>query len=108
MEVVIMVAASKETKLFNYWRKWNSAPHRFFNKPLTKNKNYQFSNFGRAYRSWFVPYVKSRIRSHEFRPLLSFLYTDLWQRMPSNGFNPWGVGYWRIWAVNLWCAKTLL
>ena len=38
---------------------------------------YHFHNFARAYRSWLVPYVKSRIFSGEFRPVLSFLYTDL-------------------------------
>src|SRR4030042_2000431 len=38
---------------------------------------YHFHNFARAYRSWLVPYVKSRIFSREFRPVLSFLYTDL-------------------------------
>ncbi|MFH1123104.1 MAG: radical SAM protein, partial [Pseudomonadota bacterium] len=35
------------------------------------------NNFTRAYRSWIVPYLKSRIHSKEFRPVLSFLYTDL-------------------------------
>jgi MoaA/NifB/PqqE/SkfB family radical SAM enzyme len=72
-----MVATSEKSIGSNWLRKGILAPGHFFNKPLTKNKNYQFSNFARAYRSWFVPYVKSRIRSHEFRPLLSFLYTDL-------------------------------
>jgi len=77
MEVFIMVATSEKSKFSNYWRKGIPAPRHFFNKTHTKNKSYQFSNFARAYRSWFVPYLKSRIRSHEFRPLLSFLYTDL-------------------------------
>ncbi len=38
---------------------------------------YHFHNFARAYKSWLVPYIKSRIFSKEFRPVLSFLYTDL-------------------------------
>ncbi len=72
-----MVATAKKSMDSNWLRKEILTPGRFFNKPLTKNKRYQFSNFARAYRSWFVPYVKSRMRPHEFRPLLSFLYTDL-------------------------------
>ncbi len=42
-----------------------------------KGRKYQFSNFSRAYRSWFLPYVNSRIHPGQFRPILSFLYTDL-------------------------------
>ncbi len=38
---------------------------------------YHLRNFSRAYRSWLLPYIKSRIYSKEFRPILSFLYTDL-------------------------------
>ena len=38
---------------------------------------YHLNNLARAYRSWLVPYVKSRIFFREFRPVLSFLYTDL-------------------------------
>ncbi len=40
-------------------------------------RKYQINNFTRAYRSWLVPYIKSRIFFREFRPVLSFLYTDL-------------------------------
>ncbi|MGD8549779.1 MAG: radical SAM protein, partial [Desulfobacterales bacterium] len=72
-----MVAASKESKFFDDRHKWKPLSHHFYNKTHNKSKNYQFSNFTRAYRSWFVPYLKTRIHSHEFRPLLSFLYTDL-------------------------------
>ncbi len=38
---------------------------------------YYLKNFSRAYRSWLLPYIKSRLRSHEFRPILAYLYTDL-------------------------------
>lgn len=47
-----------------------------FNKRNHRPKYYQ-KNFARAYSSWLVPYIKSRIKSSEFRPILSFLYTDL-------------------------------
>ncbi len=33
-------------------------------------------NLTRAFRCWFVPYLKSRYNSTEFRPLCSFLFTD--------------------------------
>jgi MoaA/NifB/PqqE/SkfB family radical SAM enzyme len=72
-----MGATSEKPIDSNWLRKWMPATGHFLNNPLTKNTSYQFSNFTRAYRSWFVPYLKARIRSHEFRPLLSFLYTDL-------------------------------
>jgi len=38
---------------------------------------YHVNNLLRASRSWLIPYLKSRIHSNEFRPVLSFLYTDL-------------------------------
>lgn len=41
------------------------------------NLKYHLNNFTRAYKSWIVPYLKSRNCSNEFRPVLSFLYTDL-------------------------------
>lgn len=31
----------------------------------------------KAVRCWFVPYVKSKFSAHSFRPILSFLFTDL-------------------------------
>ena len=40
-------------------------------------KGYQFQNFSRAYKSWLLPYIKGRFRPRAFRPVLSFLYTDL-------------------------------
>ena len=40
-------------------------------------KGYQFQNFSRAYKSWLMPYIKGRLRPSAFRPVLSFLYTDL-------------------------------
>ncbi len=49
--------------------------------PLSGEKihssRYNLHNFARAYRSWLLPYIKSRIHSQEFRPLVAFLYTDL-------------------------------
>jgi MoaA/NifB/PqqE/SkfB family radical SAM enzyme len=41
------------------------------------SRKYQLSNFTRAYRSWLIPYVNSKIHPKQFRPVLSFLYTDL-------------------------------
>lgn len=38
---------------------------------------YHAKNFLRAYKSWMLPYVKSRFHPGQFRPILSFLYTDL-------------------------------
>ncbi|MFH2012641.1 MAG: radical SAM protein [Pseudomonadota bacterium] len=40
-------------------------------------KRYHFNNFTRAYRSWLLPYIKSRLNAKSFRPVLSFFYTDL-------------------------------
>ena len=37
----------------------------------------RIKNFKQAYHSWLLPYLKSRIAGHRFRPVLSFLYTDL-------------------------------
>ena len=70
-----MLATFKESKLSDYWSKWNLSSRRYHNK--THNKRYQVYNFTRAYRSWFIPYIKSRIQPDKFKPLLSFLYTDL-------------------------------
>ncbi len=39
--------------------------------------SYHFNNLSRAYRSWLLPYLKSKILSKQFRPVLCFLYTDL-------------------------------
>jgi len=70
-----MLARFKESKFSDYGSKWNLSSRRYPNK--TPNKRYQVYNFTRAYRSWFIPYIKSRIQPGKFRPLLSFLYTDL-------------------------------
>jgi len=35
------------------------------------------SQFRRACRSWLFPYLRSRLAANEFRPVLSFFYTDL-------------------------------
>lgn len=37
---------------------------------------YHWANGYRAFRRWLVPYVKSRIYSREFRPILSYLFTE--------------------------------
>jgi MoaA/NifB/PqqE/SkfB family radical SAM enzyme len=37
---------------------------------------YHWHNGWRAFRRWLVPYIKSRILSNEFRPILSYLFTD--------------------------------
>ncbi|MBW1695197.1 MAG: radical SAM protein [Deltaproteobacteria bacterium] len=56
---------------------------KLFKAGLKRNKDnrhtckYHLSNFNRAYRSWLIPYLKSRYYSEQFRPVLSFLYTDL-------------------------------
>jgi len=42
-----------------------------------KTKLYYFNNFCRAYRSWFVPYIKGKVKSGSFKPVLAYLYTDL-------------------------------
>lgn len=49
-------------------------------KPNMDNRHtlkYHFNNFARAYRSWIVPFIKSRYYANQFRPVLCFLYTDL-------------------------------
>lgn len=54
------------------WIRWGRKSGR-----STRPPGYRLLNFSRAYKSWLVPYLKCRILSREFRPLLSFLYTDL-------------------------------
>jgi len=39
--------------------------------------SYHLNNFTRACRNWIIPYIKSCIFASQFRPVLSFLYTDL-------------------------------
>ena len=41
------------------------------------SSGYHIKNFLKAYRSWLLPYVNACIYSYEFRPILSFMYTDL-------------------------------
>jgi len=48
-----------------------------FGKVPYHSPSYHLHNFSKAYRSWLLPYIKSRLLSKEFRPVLSFLYTDL-------------------------------
>ncbi|MGC8720266.1 MAG: radical SAM protein [Thermodesulforhabdaceae bacterium] len=42
-----------------------------------KDRSYYLKNFTRAFRSWLIPYIKSRLASNSFRPVLAYLYTDL-------------------------------
>jgi MoaA/NifB/PqqE/SkfB family radical SAM enzyme len=37
---------------------------------------YHANNGVRAFRRWLVPYIQSRVQSDEFRPLLSYLFTE--------------------------------
>lgn len=37
---------------------------------------YHANNGIRAFRRWMVPYIQSRIQANEFRPLLSYLFTE--------------------------------
>jgi len=70
-----MPATFKESKFSDDGSKWNPSARWYPDK--THNKRYRVYNFTRAYRSWFIPYIKSRIQPGKFRPFLSFLYTDL-------------------------------
>lgn len=45
--------------------------------PRRLNLIMHIKNFSKAYRSWLLPYIKSRLHPDEFRPVLSFLFTDL-------------------------------
>lgn len=69
------MAILQDSKFSHNWSRWFTGSPR----PGSKNHSthYHVFNFARAYRSWLLPYIKSRIHSKEFRPLLSFLYTDL-------------------------------
>ena len=66
---------------WNLWRpsdslsKFKPINHHPYHK--RHDRNYQLSNFIRAYRSWFIPYITSKVHPKKFKPLLSFLYTDL-------------------------------
>jgi len=44
--------------------------------PELQTGSYHANNFLRAFRRWFVPYVQSRVLSNQFRPLLSYLFTE--------------------------------
>ena len=44
--------------------------------PELQTRSYHANNFVRAFRRWFVPYVQSRVTASEFRPLLSYLFTE--------------------------------
>lgn len=66
---------SQASKLSDSRSKWQSPPRRSqTDSPTTR---YQLKNFSRAYRSWLLPYIKSRLRPGAFRPVLSFLFTDI-------------------------------
>ena len=70
-----MFTTTRESKFSDCLSRWNLSNRRY--RYQTLDKRYQVYNFTRACRSWFIPYVKSRIQPDRFRPLLSFLYTDL-------------------------------
>ncbi|MBN1849301.1 MAG: radical SAM protein [Deltaproteobacteria bacterium] len=57
--------------------RFNRIDKRVRSREKTHKNRYYVNNFARAYRSWLVPYIKSRLQSESFRPVLSFLYTDL-------------------------------
>src|SRR6266545_5115629 len=44
--------------------------------PELKSATYHASNFMRATRRWLMPYVQSRVLKNQFRPLLSYLFTE--------------------------------
>lgn len=44
--------------------------------PELQTNSYHANNFVRAFRRWLVPYVQSRVKKSEFRPLLSYLFTE--------------------------------
>jgi len=44
--------------------------------PRLRQSKFKAKNLIRAIRCWFIPYLKSRYHSQEFRPLCSFLFTD--------------------------------
>ncbi|MGD2125323.1 MAG: radical SAM protein [Desulfobacteraceae bacterium] len=66
---------SKESKALDYLSKW--IPWSQKSDRGIRSASYHFHNFRRAYRSWVVPYLKSRLNTGAFRPVLAFLYTDL-------------------------------
>jgi uncharacterized Fe-S cluster-containing radical SAM superfamily protein len=45
------------------------------NNNFSKTRN-RTKNAIRSLRCWYIPYLKSRYHSGEFRPLLSYLYTE--------------------------------
>jgi radical SAM protein with 4Fe4S-binding SPASM domain len=42
-----------------------------------KGRSYHFNNLTRGFRSWLLPYIRSRFNPNEFRPVLAYVYTDL-------------------------------
>lgn len=44
--------------------------------PKLQKAEYKTKNLIKAIRRWFIPYLQSRYYSKEFRPLLSYLFTD--------------------------------
>jgi len=69
------MATPHKSNLSNLRPKWTRPGRRLEGEG--REPGYRLSNFSRAYRSWIGPYIKSRFHSDEFRPVLSFLYTDL-------------------------------
>lgn len=43
---------------------------------MFRELSYKWNNGARAIRRWVIPYIYSRVYSHEFRPILCYLYTE--------------------------------
>ena len=69
------MAALRGSKLSEYWSKW--VPGSQKSQKGNHNQSYHLQNFAKACRSWLLPYIKCRLHSKKFRPILSFFYTDL-------------------------------
>jgi len=51
--------------------------HKRIHQKKTHSNRYVLHNFTRAFKSWLIPYAKSRFGSKGFSPILAFVYTDL-------------------------------
>lgn len=54
------------------WHAWRDDSSQVHDRPA-----YRAHNFRRALHSFLLPYIKARLFAHDFRPVLSFFYTDL-------------------------------
>jgi len=69
------MATQRDSKTYNFWL--NGTNHGRGSEWKPGSGSYRFFNFNRAFKSWIVPFVRSRLHSRNFMPVLSFLYTDL-------------------------------